>query len=151
MAAHSPDTKQAAPPVPTQIDFDKFQDPLFFLLKAAVTTQEKELDLQGAVAKLEEKLAEAAASIVQVNNTALEAQVARIQADTGNTNQMTADNAQYQLMQTKASSQNQNYNNIVNQGNTMLTTLSQTEAQVLQFCKTAQDNQSNLNQLINQW
>ncbi len=129
------------------------QSPLIYLMEAAVTTQEKEMEIQTSVANIERGLSKGALNEVDYYDVKMNDLVKEMQGLTGSgeATQLKIDNSKYSALQTEASSENQNFNNVVNDGNTMLTSLNQTEAQNLQFCQIVNENQSSMLGLINAW
>ena len=129
------------------------QSPLIYLMEAAVTTQEKEMEIQTSVANIERGLSKGALNEVDYYDVKMNDLVKEMQGLTGSgeATQLKIDNSKYSALQTEASSENQNFNNVVNDGNTMLTSLNQNEAQNLQFCQIVNENQSSMLGLINAW
>lgn len=124
-------------------------DPLLFLLMASVNTAQKELGIQAGVADVSNKWSQGALANVQVGDAILTSLAAAVTAADSAT--LPKAQAAYQVAQTQISNNNQNYSNIVQGGTTAMTSLTQVQAQVLQFCQIIQANMDAINNLISSW
>lgn len=140
-----------APAGPTPVIFDDAPvDPLYYLMLASVTTQEKELGIQGAVANVSNAWSEGALANVQAGDLYIEHYASLISgAATGAP--LAAAQSAYQVAQTTVSTTNQDYSNVVQGGTTSLSSLTQVQSQNLQFCNIVQANMDSINSLITTW
>lgn len=133
----------------TKKDLENQEDPSELLINSLVEQNNLLIGIQSGSSQVETLWAQGADSNVTAGDNYLNMLSSQMQNLSGDA--LSKAQGQFQAAQTEVSNADQNYNNVVQGGSSVMNALTQVEAQAIQLGGTAKQNKDNINTLLVGW